>query len=506
MKLDVKKNAKRNIATGIVNKLVLLVLPFFSRTIINYTLGSNFLGLNSLFSSLLTVLSLSELGFSSAMVYHMYKPIAENDKETLNALLNLYRRVYTCIGLVISLLGLLIIPFLRIIIKEDCPANINIYVVYLIQLFNTAISYFMYGYKQSLLVAYQRDDIYQIVNLLTQITLQSCQITFLIFTRNYYYYVLCLPVCTIVNNLCIAYFTNKLYPELRGAGKLNEDTLRSIKKLVAGSFIQKTCDTTRNSLDSICISAFISLVITGMYNNYYLIFNGVNLLLVTLSGSIMGGIGNHVATKSKEENFLELKKLDLLYMFVSGWCAVCLLCLAQTFMEIWMGKNMLLPVSSLISMCIYFYVLKLGDMRSLYYAATGIWWEMRYRSIVETISNVILNFVLGKMYGLNGIIWATTISLLLFNFPWGTHIVFKHYFGTKKIPQYYWYHIKCAVITLVVCIVTYNVTNRIHILSPFASLIIKGGLCVIVGGGLMAVLSCTNKLFIPAIKMVIGKD
>ncbi len=502
MRLDIKKNAKRNIVVGIFNKTILLILPFLTKMKINSILGAEYLGLNSLFSSVISVLTLSELGFSSALVYHMYKPIAEEDQKTINALLNLYHKVYFFIGIVIVTLGVLFLPFLPKVISGGYPKEINIYVLYLIQLSNTAISYFLFGYKQSLLVAYQREDVNSIINLITQSSMQIAQIILLAKTSNYYLYVLCMPLFTIVNNLIILFFTNKMYPKAKCEGKLDDSVLKSIKKLVAGSFVQKACTTTRNSLDSICVSAFVGLTLTGVYNNYYTIFNGVTIMLAILTTSVTAGVGNHIVVKSKEQNFEELKNLDTLYMILSGWCTACLLCLSQPFMRIWMGDNMLFPISCVINMCIYFYALKLGDIRAIYYSATGLWWEMRYRSIFETVGNLVLNIVLGYLFGINGIIAATTISLLMLNFIWGTNIVFKNYFGKDKIMTYYLYHLRALFNTIIVCIIMHYICNLIKTGSLFGDLVLKTIVSTVLGACLMIVLNIKNKSFRAAMKMI----
>ncbi len=502
MKLEVGKNTKRNMIVGLVNKIILLILPFFTKSIINTTLGTEYLGLNSLFSSILSVLTLSELGFSSAMVYHMYKPIAEDDHGKINALLNLYRKAYLVIGLAISLVGIVIIPFLPLLVKGSYPADINIYIIYVIQLLNTALSYFLFGYKQSLLVAYQRDDINSLINLITQGGMQILQLVLLILTRNYYYFIIIMPVFTIANNLWIAYFTKKLFPYAKCEGKLEKDTLKSIKKLVAGSFIQKACATTRNSLDSICISTFVGLAITGIYNNYFIIFNGITVLLSIVGTSLAGGIGNHVVVKSKEENYHELEMIDFLYMQISGWCTVCLLCLSQVFMHFWMGEKLMLSMPTVVLMCVYFYMLKVGDMRGVYYNATGMWWEMRYRSIVETIANLVLNIVLGYFYGVNGIVLATIISLFFFNFLWGATIVFKNYFGSFQLKGYFYYHAKYAVITFIICFISYFISSKIRNQSPVIELIERAVVCILVPTILYLGIYCKTKLFKQSLKMV----
>lgn len=502
MRLEVGKNTRRNMMVGILNKTVLLIFPFFTKSIINTTLGSEYLGLNSLFSSILSVLALSELGVSSALVYHMYKPIAEDDQNKINSLLNLYKKAYFIIGIIISLLGIMLLPFLPKLIYGTYPEDINIYSIYLIQLFNTSISYFLFGYRQSLLVAYQREDINSLINLLTQGGLQFFQLLLLALTKNYYWYVLCMPLFTIVDNLWISYFTKKLFPYAKCEGDLDKDTFDSIKKLVAGSFVQKACATTRNSLDSICISAYVGLAITGIYNNYYTVFNGITVLLSIVGTSLAGGIGNHVAIKNTDENYHELETLDFLYMQFSGWCTACLLCLSQSFIRLWMGEHMMFSMSTVIFMCLYFYMLKVGDMRAVYYNATGMWWEMRYRSIVETIGNLILNIVLGYLYGVNGIVLATTISLFLFNFLWGATIVFRNYFGLPKLKKYFFYHGKYAVVTFGICFISFFLSKKICNQSALIELVEKSIFCIFVPSLLYLFIYCRTDLCKKSLKMI----
>lgn len=476
MRFDVKRNAKRGIVIGAANKIILMILPFVVRAVINNRLGSEFLGLNSLFSSIIQVLTLSELGFSSALVFHMYQPIAENNQGKINALLSLYRKAYFVIGTVIMVIGICVMPFLPLLIHGEYPQSVNIYIIFFLQLVNTSISYFLFGYKQSLLVAYQREDVNALINLIVQMALQLSQIALLLITNNYYLYVICIPFFTIVNNVWIGFITKRMFPLAKPYGKLENSVLLEIKKLVAGTFIQKACAVTRNSFDSICLSAFVGLSLTGIYNNYYSILSGVTLMLGIISTSLAGGIGNHVALKSKEENFNELAKLDFLYMNISTFCTVVLLCLYQPFMELWMGKDMTLPFIAIPLFCLYFYILKMGDMRSLYSAANGLWWKMRYRSIVETISNILLNVSLGKLFGVNGIIIATVISIFICNFLWSTSILFKEYFGKHLMRKYFLYHAKYAIFMMAVCAISIVIIRYINIENCFLRLIMCGAI------------------------------
>lgn len=507
MKLEVTKNTKRNIVVGVINKIVLVILPFAVRSVIVNVLGSQYLGLNSLFSSILSVLALSEMGFGVAMVYHMYKPIADDDQKTINALLNLYKKVYRVIGIAILVIGAVLIPFLPNLISGDYPKDINLAVVYSIELLNTALTYFLFGYKQSLLVAYQRDDIKSLANLFMQVGIQGSQIVLLFLTKNYYLFVLCMPVFTVLNNLWIGYITKKMYPNARCEGRLDKTIIGNIKKLVAGSFIQKACATTRNSLDSICVSVFLGLTKTAIYNNYFGILNAVRMVIYIAIDSLTGGIGNHVATRSSDENYKELKRTDFLYMLVSGWCTVALLCLFQPFMRIWMGDELMLPISSVILFALYFYTTKIGDIKSNYTTARGLWWRMKYRSIAETLVNLALNIILGLFFGINGIIIATAISLIVCNFFWGAAILFDDYFDKKKLLDYFLYHLKYFAITAVIGAAVYFACELVTVENIYLNMALRLMVCVALTTALYLAVYSRTKLFKESIKMLkLGKQ
>lgn len=479
MNNGVVKKAKKNIVLGLFNQLVFMFCPFIERTFIQYALGSKYLGLNSLFSSILTVLSLSELGISSAIVYHMYTPLSENDWDSLNALLNFYKKAYRIIGIVVGTIGLCLVPFLPKLISGSYPTTINIRVLFLIFLSKTVLSYFMYAYLNSLVVVNQREDINSTINAVVKLGLTISQILSLIITKNYYYFALMMPLWTIVNNLWIATIVKKLFPNYKCQGKIPKEKISSIKKLVAGSFVHKACNVTRNSLDSVCISTFLGLTLTAIYNNYFLILTALNGLLGTVSLAFVGGVGLHIAQKSSKDNFEELLKIDFVYLNVSGWATVCLLCLYQPFMEIWMGKEMMFSETVVILFCLYFYFLKLGDMRSMYTVGRGLMWEQRWRSVVETLLNLLLNIILGKFFGVYGIIIATLISLFICNYIWGTRITFKHYFGMDLLQVYYKKHAVYIIVTLFVCGLSYTCCSFVKI-DGILQLLVRALICMII--------------------------
>lgn len=480
VEMQVVKNAKRNIYFGAINRIVVLIIPFIERTVMQQILGSQYLGLGSLFQSVIQVLSLSELGFSTAMVYNMYKPAAEGNVQKMNSLLSFYRRVYRIIGCVILGVGLILIPFLPRLIKGSYPSEIGLTELYLIYLVNTAISYFLFAYRTSLIVVHQRDDVNSTINSIVKIGLLGSQIAILLITKNYYLFSLLMPVFTIVRNLLIGWRTKTLFPQYRAEGDLAAEDKARIRKLVAGTFIHQACVVTRNSLDSICISALLGLTLTAIYNNYYTILKGVTSFVGIFTAAFLGGIGNHVATKSVEENFQEMKKLDFVYLWIGGWCAICLLCLYQPLMEIWMGKDMMLPMSAVVLFCSYCYLLKLGDVRAMYNSANGLWWEQRYRALGETLLNLILNITLGKFFGVHGIIIATMISLFLCNYIWSVSITFKLYFGKTRMEKYYQYQGAETLVMVVAAAVTYLICGLLPSMHSFYQLAARALICLLI--------------------------
>lgn len=462
MKLNRVQNAKRNIIFGCMNKFVAIIFPVISRTVLIATLGAEYLGLNSLFTSVLSVLSLSELGFSGAVVYNMYKPVAEGNTETICAILNFYRKVYRMIGCAILLLGVVLIPFLPKLVNGTCPSDISIVSVYLIYLINTAISYFSFAYLSSLLVVYQRDDITSITNMIMTFALNMMQIILLVTVKSYYVYSLMLPLFTLLNNIRISCVVHKIFPQYKCEGKLPKDIIADIKVRVSGSFIGKTCSVSRNSFDSIFISAFLGLTATAMYNNYYYIIGAITAFFSIITSSVLGGVGNSVATEDEAKNYSDMNKMNFLYMWIAGWGSICLLCLYQPFMEIWMGKDLMFPFPIAVLFCVYFYSLKMGDIRTMYVQANGLWWENRYRAIAEVVCNVILNYTLGKYFGVYGIISATIITILLINFGYGSRIIFQYYFTKQNVKEYYLYHIRYMVVTICIGFFTYSVCCLIN--------------------------------------------
>ncbi len=457
MKLSRTQNAKRNIIWGFVEKIVAILLPFICRTVMIKTLGAEYIGLNSLMTSILSVLSITELGFGSAIVFSMYKPIAENDEKKLCALLNLYKKIYHYIGLIILVLGLSIIPILPKLIKGTHPADVNLYILYIVYLFNTVVSYFLYSYKASLFTAHQRNDILSKRNSIITFLSNTLQIICLVLFNNYYIYVIIVPIATITTNLINAYYAKKIYPNIFCEGDITQEEKNDIKKRVSGLISYKIYNVIFTTVDTIVISSFLGLKELAIYNNYYYIQNSIVGFLVILTNSITAGIGNKLITNTKEENYADFKKFSFAKGWICSWCAVCLACLYQHFMKLWAGEEMTFSFITMILMTLYFFIPRITSMTYTYREAAGLWWEDRARPLVATVINLTINLATVKIIGTNGVLLSTIICSLFINFPWGTHILFKHCFKISEkeymIKMCYYIIVTAfaTTITLIIC-------------------------------------------------------
>ena len=439
------KNGIRNIFAGFINKIVLIFLPFVTRTVIVYVLGSEYLGLGSLFSSILMVLNLSELGIGSALVYSMYKPVAEKDMLKIKALLAVYKKIYAYIGVAILAIGLCFLPFIHTIIKGDVPASMNLYILYIMYLSNASISYFIFAHKKALLIAYQRSDVISNVNTVLNICVYTVQIMVLLLLKDYYIYVAVFIFSTITENIIIGKKAQIHFPYIEADGRISAEDKKVIIQHTKGIALQKVCSTSRNSLDSIVISMFLGLNMIAI---------SIHNILYQIPDSIRATVGNSVASESVDKNFRDFNCMYLLNMFICGWATCFLYCMFQPFMELWMGPNMMFSQVSVVLVCLYFTLLSLADVVALYKDAAGLWWYGRYRVLIEAIANLILNFVLGYFWGVNGILLATIITIILIGHGYGGWIVFHYYFKGKSFMTFVMKQVGYLVMIAVACYVT----------------------------------------------------
>lgn len=489
------QNSKRNAVAGIVQKLVAMLLPFINRTMILYILGEEFLGLSSLFGSILGVLSLADLGFGSAVVYSLYKPMAENNKQEINALLNLYRKIYRVVGSVILIAGLCVLPFLECLIHGGCPDEINLQMLYLIYLGNTALSYFLFAYKTSLFNAGQRSDITTKIGTGITVLQYGAQFLFLALTRNYYIYMLCMPAATLLNNILTAWFAKRMYPEYLCQGKVDISVVQDIKNRVSALVVHKFGGIIANSCDNLVISAFLGLNIIARYNNYFFIFNAISGFLIVFHTAILASVGNGIAMESKERNKERFEQLTTVNNWVVAWCSICLLCLYQPFMELWVGKELMFGIEIPILFAVYFYFNGTRRVVITYKDAAGLWAGDKWKPFVGGIVNLAVNIVLIQLIGISGVIISTIVSFVFVEKPWETHVLFKNYFNEKE-TRFYGTQGVFLMVTLLAGGITYMLCELVRTSNILLTLVLRGVLCVLIPNSIVILLYRNNLRFI----------
>lgn len=431
------KNAKRNVMSGILKAIVVIVLNFLIRTAVIYILGFEYQGLSGLFTSILQVLNLTDFGFSAAVTFILYKPIAEDDIDTICAIIAFLKKVYRIIGIVILIIGLVLMPFLPKLISGSCPDDINIYILFIIYLFNTVISYFLFAYKSTLLSAYQREDVVSNVYTITMLSCKGIQFLLLLVFKNYYIFVMVVPIATIISNILLHLWSQRIFPNVIPKGKILLETKRTLIKQVKAVFINRMSDIARNSFDNIVLSLFLGLTVVAIYDNYYYIYSALYGFMGIIVHSIKAGVGNSLVNESVDKNYHDCMKFSFVFLWIVGWCTICMCCLYQPFMRVWMkgDENLLLSTSNMVLFCVYFYVISLVYTKNVYLEAQGLFWECKYWYICEAIGNLVLNILLGYFWGVTGILLATIITIVVFNYFGGTIVLFKFYF--KRTPKYF---------------------------------------------------------------------
>lgn len=481
MKIDRTKNAGRNIVYGIILKIYQIAVPFLMRTAMIYLMGAQYLGLNSLFGSVLQVLNLAELGVGSAMVYSMYRPIAEDDTDTICALMALYRKYYRIIGSVILIAGGVLTPFIPKLIKMDTvPEDVNVYVLYLLNLGATVISYWLFAYKNCLLSAFQRNDISSKITMISSTITYILQFSIIYFWRNFYAYTVIVLLVGIVNNLITAVVVNKMYPKFKAKGKLKLEYVKEINHRVRDLFTSKIGSVIYDSADTLVISAFLGMSVLAVFQNYYFILSSISGIIGIIFGACTAGIGNSLVVETKEKNYNDLKKFSFIICWISGFCSACLLCLYQPFMELWVGKELMLDISVVICFVVYFYIRQINSLLNLYKDAAGMWHEDRYRPFAAAITNLVLNLILVRFIDIYGIILSTVLAILVVGEPWLLINLFSSIFEKSQMRSYLW-RISCySVIVLVECGLCYWLCEMVSIQSLLITLFVRGMVCCLV--------------------------
>ena len=487
MKNERTKNAMRNMLFGGMLKLYQVIMPFAMRTIIIYTLGSEYAGLTGLFRSILQVLNLAELGVGSAMVFSMYRPIANNDTDTICALMRLYKIYYHLIGIVVAIIGCVITPFLPRLIKSDLPSGVNLYLLYGMNLCASIMSYWLFAYRSSILYAHQRTDISSKVVIITDTIKYIIQIAILLLLKNYYFYIFAILFTQIISSTWVALLSKKLFPQFEPHGRLEKHEVRELNRRIIDLFTSKLGVVIVGSVDAIVISAFLGLNSLAVYQNYFYPINAVMGMLTIVYQSCTAGIGNSIITESQEKNYKDFTRLLFITVWITCFSSTCILALIQPFMKLWVGEKLMLPFGIGICLTVYFFIYEINALLNLYKDAAGMWRKDRFRPLFTGIVNLGLNIMLVRCWGLYGIILSTVFSMLFVGMPWLLKNLFSELFDREYLGKFLATLLKYTLISLLICSFT---TYLAHFCSEntIVEMLIRLVICIIVSNLLFVII------------------
>lgn len=466
-----KKSIKNLVASWIGQSIYIFVNLILRKVFVN-SLGEQYLGISGLFTNVLSILSLAELGVGTAINYSLYVPLAENRQEEIKAIMNFYKKVYRIIGSLIFLLGLLIMPFLKFMVLEINEYE-NIYSYYLLFLCNTAISYF-WSYKATLIIANQKKYI-QILNHYFSVSLMaSVQILFLAATHNYVIF-LSIQICfTLLENINIAYIADKMFPYLKEKSnyKINADILAEIKKNTFAMLLNSIGTKLVTATDNIIISKYIGLAVAGIYSNYAYVIGSVGMVFTQIYGAIQASIGNFGVCEEVEKRRKIYRETYFAAFVFYSLGVVCLVSCVSPFIKLWLGNKYILSEKTVYLIIGTFYIAGLRQANIAFISGFGLFWQIKWKALLEGTLNFTISILMVQWIGLDGIFVGTIISAVIAGWMIEPYVLF-HYGLKDSYLQFIKTNSIYLVYTVIVSILVCNINNKIVMGEYFREVVIR---------------------------------
>ena len=472
------EQASKNIKYSIMAYIIKLVLQFLVRLVFVQSLPIEYLGVNGLFTNLLAILSLAELGVGPAIVYSLYQPLAVQDITTIKSLMLVFKKAYVTIGIVIISAGIFMLPWLDWFVKGSSINNIHLF--YVIFILNTGVSYF-YSYKRNLIIADQRQYINSIYQSCGQIILALLQIIFLFIYPDYLLYIVLMLLVTFCENFAIAKKSEQLYPYLldKDVKSLNIDMKNTISKNVKAMIAHKIGGMAVFSMANLILAKFMGLATVGLYSNYYLVVGAVNSFSGQLFASITASVGNLIALESTTKKVEIFKVTE----FIVAWQAMLVSCgfyvLFNPLIELWLGEKFLFDQIIVNWLIINFYLMYMRKAVLAFRDASGLYWNDRYKPLAEAIINLVASVYLTIHYGVIGVIWGGVISTLMTCFWVEPFVLFKNSIDIK-LKDYFKDYLSYAIITFFISIFSKWIYEKLFVDIGIISFICGVILCLVV--------------------------
>lgn len=473
------KNSIKSVISAICTSAITILIGFVSQSVFVKVLGNEYLGINGLYTNILSMLSIAELGFGSAIIANLYKPVAQENIEQIKSIMQFYKTIYRLVAIIVSILGIILLPFLNSIVG-DINININLQFIFILYVVDTAISYLL-TYKRSILHANQKNYIMNIVHLIYIVIMNAFQMIYLIIFKEFVGYLIIKIVCRLFENLIISIIANKKYPYItsKNIQPIGKNAKKNIYVKVKGLLFHKIAEFVVLGSDNIIISTTktLGIAVVGLYSNYYMIIKALNNLFGQIFTSITASIGNLLVEANNKKIMQVYKSTLLLNSWLYSIVAISLFFISTPFIKVWIGDEYLLSKFTVITLAINFYIHGMRQTYISFKEAAGIYYEDRYVPILESIVNIVSSIILVNIIGLPGVFIGTIISnlvLFIYSYPKYVYKMILH----GQIFNYIKENIEYAFMFAVSFFITYIVIQMVKIESNYVLILIYGIICL----------------------------
>lgn len=495
LKMTRTKNSIINSIVAFTTQILMVLISFFGRTFFIKILGSEYLGINGLFTNILSILSFAELGVGTAIIYSLYRPIAYRNEKKISAYVNLYKSAYRIIGIIILVVGIIIMPILPIVIKDfEQYKSININLIYLLFLINSAMTYF-YSYKRSLIVADQHKYVDSINRVVCLLLLNVFQIVVLYITHNYILYLIIQIIFSVLENISITIIADKMYPYIKKNRneKITQGEKKEIIKNVKALIMHKIGSTIVSNTDNLLMSAYIGLNAVGIYSNYNMIITAIKTIINQMFTSITASVGNLNVENNTEKSYDTFWKIEFLNFWIIAVISIVLVVVLNDFIKLWIGEQYLLDNLTLCIIIIIFFLYEMRQTIFIYKNTYAIFKNDRYVPIIESIINLIASIILIKYFGIAGIFLGTIISTLCTCFWTEPYFLYKIKF--KRNLGDYFKRYAIYVLIVVLLAVANGLISKLIYVNSISSFVLKTVLCFFISNILLMILLGKTKEF-----------
>lgn len=406
-------NIARNAMVSLVCQCITIILGFICRKALIMSLGLAYNGANSLFLSIINLLSFVELGIGNAVVYNLYKPIAENNNKLVASFIYYYKKIYTVIAILILCIGSIMLPFLHYFVSVEDGIKENVYLMYILTLVATSCTY-LFSAEKTLLIADQKQYIERIIYQITHICQVLCQVIVLFVFKNYYLFLVVQIVFNLLCNVISVVFVNRHYSYIRGKhASISTYNKNSLFGDVRATMFYKIGTSCLNYIDSLFVSHFCGLIVLGKIANYTLILTTLSGLISQFTNAMSASIGNKNILDSKEDVTETFYDSLFLVVWISGFFFVAYLLLVNPFVSVVFGKDCVLEFEIVFSMGLLYLVSQVHSISATYRYAIGVFRQGRYAPLAASLLNIVLSYAMYLLIGVPGLYLSTVIARVL---------------------------------------------------------------------------------------------